>query len=575
MSASANYPPPEAIARFLAPTTRHTRRIELYEQDAVTRWSRDTTLRLKSGGVTIDGDRDERRTLDIVLDNSDNTLQNAPGELWYDKVVKVFRGVHLNKATRVPRILVLADKTGQEETSESFRQAAVSSGFGNVQVNTLVSTWDVVSQYDIIVGLANATSTQVDLLTQAYRSGKSVFVMDSVAVAWIPKTFTNYISFVNSFTPNIAPSVNQPNQVAQGWEQFSMTSEATTTVYNVTQDNWTAVGTTSGSNFTRIGTAEDAARGGKAVAIFPVIDYQQYDEPEFVAFIASALMWLNPLVEVEYWETQVGEFMIDRITEPHFPHEVRITGRDYAKKCKASKFTQATQFDPGYNLESLISQLASNAGIQKRQLPATDVVVGRTFYFDRGVSRWDAMKEIATAYNYDLFFNAQGYLVLKKFSDPSTDAPVFYIQTGKDGQIASYEKSTSDARLYNHVLVTGESSDSDVLPVWATAVNDDPRSPSRRSEIGDRLYEYTSSFITTTAQAQSVADSFLAVHSLEEFELNFETLMLPWMEAGELIGFIDPRPAKGDPTVFLLTNLTIPLALGPMGGTARRVTNTG
>jgi hypothetical protein len=77
--------------------------------------------------------------------------------------------------------------------------------------------------------------------------------------------------------------------------------------------------------------------------------------------------------------------------------------------------------------------------------------------------------------------------------------------------------------------------------------------------------------ITTTAQAQALADSYLAIHSLEEFDLEFETLFMPWLEAGDILGWIDPDPNPGDPKTFLLSSLTLPLSLSPMSGVGKRV----
>ena len=37
-------PPVEALEKFLGPTTRHTRRVEIYEADGETRWEKDTVL---------------------------------------------------------------------------------------------------------------------------------------------------------------------------------------------------------------------------------------------------------------------------------------------------------------------------------------------------------------------------------------------------------------------------------------------------------------------------------------------------------------------------------------------------
>jgi hypothetical protein len=785
----SDYPPPEAIEKFLAPTTRHVRRVEIYEQDAVTRWTKDTTLRLKSGSVNIEYGRDERRTLDLVLDNSDGVLENAPGEFWYDKIIKVFRGVQVNETVRVPQILVLSDKAGGDSIAAGLRSVLVNAGFGDVQVNVLADTSVEIAPYDIIVGLSNATGGQITLMVNAYREGKSVLVLDSDAVAFgsavvtgevgstvSPGTFTpvanlshpvaqgwstfsllGSIASSDTFTRTVSSSwgsttsgqawsttggvatdfsVNgsygemllttiaareatlsgislqnldltvdvQCSQLAAGapiqaWAQtrrvdasnyylaiasfntsgqidvaiqkrvtgtftqlgitnavvsaysttafyrlrfrvigttlqaklwpatdtepaawtvtatdssfaaaggitfrgapnagntntnpairfdnFSVTNEAAapgdTTAYNfsaVTSDTITPIALVgSGSSTARVAALEDTAgQGGKAVIVSALLNSGSFANAEFGKMLASAVSWLNPVTTISTWETQIGEFMIDRISEPNFPHEVKITGRDYAKKCMNSKFAYATQFSGDYALEALISAIASNAGIVKKQLPVTGVVVGKTFHYDRGTSRWEAMKDIATAYNYDLYFNAQGYLVMAPFVDPSTEAPILYIETGTEGQIASYEKSTTDTRIYNFVVVTGESSDSTVPNVYAIAQNTDPSSPTNIDEIGERVYTYTSSFITTTQQAQDVADKFLAIHSLEEFELSFDSLILPWLEVGQILGWIDPNPAAGDPNAFLLTGLTFPLSLGPMSGSARRLTIVG
>jgi hypothetical protein len=175
-----------------------------------------------------------------------------------------------------------------------------------------------------------------------------------------------------------------------------------------------------------------------------------------------------------------------------------------------------------------------------------------------------------------LFFNAQGYLVLRLALDPVLSPVAYTIQTGPIvGNLTGYTKSVNDTRIYNHILVTGESADQETVPVWAEALNTEPSSPTRISELGDRLYQYTSSFITTTAQAQTVADNFLKIHALEEFNLDFSSITFPWLEAGEIVEFIDPRPSPGQPTRFLLSSITLPLGLGPMSGNAKRVTVVG
>lgn len=276
------------------------------------------------------------------------------------------------------------------------------------------------------------------------------------------------------------------------------------------------------------------------------------------------------------WETQLGEFMIDRISEAHFPYVVAISGRDYTKKLLLSKFTVTTAFSEGAAIETVIKTIAQNGGITKFIFPISGHTLGKDYYFERGVSRWEAMKDIASGFGYELFFDAQGYLVMREYQDPVTAPYAALLATGPSiGNLVSYEKSLNDSRIYNHILVTGETSDAGIPPVSAEALNTEPSSPTRIAAIGDRLYQYTSAFITTELQAQDVADKFLKVHSLEEFDLNFEAIALPWLDVGEIVRFDDPRPSAGQPDRFLLSNLSIPLGLGGMSGNGKRVTVVG
>lgn len=372
------FPPQEVIAEFTSPLTRHTRRIEIYEADGTTRWEGERYNRLKEGAISVAYDRDERRTLEVTLDNRDGALTSQPGGFWYDKVIKAFRGVEIRS----------------EATRAALRR--------------------------------------------------------------------------------------------------------------------------------------------------------------------------------DTWEVQVGEFMIDRIANANFPREVKVTGRDYTKKCMGSKFLHATQFDAGQKLEGIIAAIAGSAGVTKRVLPPTGITIDRDFFFDADVTRWEAIKELAESHNYEVYFDATGYLAMREFRDPSEESPLLTIKSGQDGQLASYEKSTSDANIYNSVIVLGESSNTEVANVYATAKNNDPRSPTSIDKLGERTHRYSSAFIEKESQAQELANSLLSVGAAESYELSFETLLMPWLEVGEVLGWDDP---EGERTFarFLLTDIDLPLTLGPMSGQGKRM----
>jgi hypothetical protein len=273
------------------------------------------------------------------------------------------------------------------------------------------------------------------------------------------------------------------------------------------------------------------------------------------------------------WEYQIGEFISDDISSQNFPHTVGVKGRDYTKKLLLSKFPAPTMFVQGTSIERVIRDVATNGGISKFQLPVTGKTLGKDFLFDKGTTRWKCISDICSAYGYEIFFDPRGYLVMREFLDPVASAVAFTFQTGPSvGNIARFSKKTNDSRIYNHVVVTGASSDSAAPPVWAEAINTEPSSPTNTTLLGDRVYEFASPFITTKDQAQDTADKFLKIHALEQFEITIDSLVFPWLEANTITRFVDPDPNPTDPDRFLLTSFGIPVKLGSMSSSASRVT---
>jgi hypothetical protein len=319
------------------------------------------------------------------------------------------------------------------------------------------------------------------------------------------------------------------------------------------------------STLSYTGIAEENSQGGRW---FHYHDYV-YNAQSNVMH-RRAFDWLDDTRDRTYsYETQIGEFMIDEISHGSGVDTVKVKMRDYVKKCKLNGFKTAVTFKAGQDLDVVVRALAANAGLTKVQIGDTGKRLGRDFLYESGTDRWSAMKELATSYGFDLYFNAQGVLVMPLFEDPATKAPLFTFKTGSGGSLVSYEKTTNDTRIYNHIIVIGQAANQ--TPIYAEAINNVAKSPTSVGEIGDRVYRYNSSYITTYDQALATAKSFLARNALEEFSVSLESIAIPWLEAGHVVNFIDPDPAPGDPTKFLLTDLTMPLGLGSMSGTARRV----
>lgn len=269
------------------------------------------------------------------------------------------------------------------------------------------------------------------------------------------------------------------------------------------------------------------------------------------------------------WEVQTGEFMIDSIDSQHHPHTIQITGRDYTKKLQNSKFGAATTFLAGTSLEKIVRALAVNGGVTRLYIPATSRTLDVDVTFEANSSRWDAIASLGTAYGFEAFFTATGVFTFREYQDPVVSPEVFTFQTGAESNISTIGKRCGDARLFNHVKVTGGSAST--ATVVADAINDDPFSPTSTVRIGERVYSYESQLITDYWQALDVARKFLRIMALEEYEVNLDTLFLPWLDVGQIVKVLDPDADEDQPTKFLLSTMSLPLQLAAMQVTAKRV----
>lgn len=271
------------------------------------------------------------------------------------------------------------------------------------------------------------------------------------------------------------------------------------------------------------------------------------------------------------WYTQVGEFMIDRISEKHFPPgELQVTGRDYVKKLLNSKFRYTTAYPPTDYIEDVVQSIAFAAGVRKFDLPVTNRVLDVQATFEQGVTRWEAIKQVCVSASYEPFFRPDGTLTMKLYADPSSTPAEETFNVGANGVLVSYDKQASDNRLRNVVVVAGESTDT--IPVTRVAANHEAGSPTSVEEIGERVELITSPLITTATQAQQLADNMLSVNKLEEFNINFASLVFPWLDVGVVIDI--PSVDNGSAyysTRYLLSSLNIPLGLGPMTANGKRI----
>jgi hypothetical protein len=547
-----------------------TRRVEIYESDAVTLWNAEVGSRLQEGSVTVNYGDNERRTVDVTLRNDDNLLRSQPGGFWYDKVLKLYRGVSWNPALVEPTAAIIEAQGGE---AAAFRLAGTiaRSGIPNAIVRLDVPSFSDLLAYDTIVSFTGTNATTNPLLLQElYNAGKNVITI-SVANG------TSVVPFFASQT-NVSETIgiSQPataTALSPGW-----TTEArgvgtgpfpTALQHGATSVSRYQLGS---SAYVITGSIGTNAAGGKWFDLhLPSVNATQT-----LILFANGIKWIRGIGTLETWETQIGEFVIDGINGDYFPSSVKVTGRDYVKRVVNSKVETAVSFAADTSLYTFVRAIASNAGIRKFRLANMTETLGTIMSFDRGTPRWDIIRQAAHAHGYEIFFDPEGYLVTRKFLDPTLSAESNVFSTGTDGNLATLTRSVNDTRIYNHVVVYGDPpSGEERMPYYGVAINTEPSSPTNVDRIGDRYYSYASTFFTSSQQCQEYADRLLKLHALESFELSFTSINYPWMEAGEIARVIDPKAVATDPTKYLVDSITIPLALGPMSFTGKRVTIVG
>lgn len=579
----ANMPDFEIQEAFLAPTSRMIRRVEIFEQDGTTPWREDLWPHVLVGGsVTVDYDRDERRNFDIELDNSTGELNPKAGGLWYDKIFKVFYGIKLDQEERDIRIAVIEEWNSPGQ-AQQLKLLLSSCGVPIVHFMPMVTRYDEVQDYDVIVSISNDYPRKMTLLNECFKNGKSILTFaPNCTVGQLPLLLgTVGAAPVTAASERVVTPSSIVHPLTVGWSDWS--TAAGTTYRKIITAATGAVGFATGTDEDNgaglMGIGYQDFGGARWVhtnkADFMLSSFGSSDPVHMEAFAryaCRAATWANPYTPKDNWEAQLGEFLADGISDSSANNDrIKVVGRDMTKRCINSKFVTATTFKSTQPIEEVIKAVASNAGITKLDIPPTGTTLGKDQTWERDTSRWEVIKEIAQANNYEIYFNARGYLTMRKYLDPLLSPPALHLTTGLGGNLVSRGAKTSDSKLFNHVVVVGESSDSKVPPVYAEAVNDNPSSSSNRAEIGDRVTIITSSLITDRYQAQALAESTLAVSSLEEFELQFTCTLLPWVEPGEIIQMENTQDRYWGPDRYLLSSLTLPLDLSPMSGTGKRI----
>jgi hypothetical protein len=543
-----------------------TRRVEVLESDGETYWNNGLGDRLVDGSVNLAYGDAERRSLDITFRNDDNLLRSTPNGFWYDKIIKVYRGVKYNPNVVTPTVAIIEAVNGLSGSGALISYLARLGLPGAVYKGDGTLSLDDLMQYDIIVSWkGTAASTQGSLLQELYNRGRNVV---TISVANTAAVVPHLASVTNKTDDWGISQMPNPTSLGAGWTTEGVGGSVAGTAAAAVGAGAVAVARWLMNDATYAITASVAINGndGKWFDLhLPALGSTNTRQ-----LFANVVGWFKE--DYGNWEAQLGEFAIDGISNPYFPSQVKVTARDYVKKCANSKIEQAMTFSSTTTVETLITALAANAGIKKFRLVSMPEMIGSAMSFDRGTPRWDVMVAAAKTQGYEIFFDQEGYLTTRPYLDPTLSPENYVFKTGVEGNLASIDRAVNDSRIYNHIAVYGDPASSETrMPYFGEAKNTNPASPTRISRIGDRFYSFASTFFTSQMQTETYAKRLLGIHALESFELSFQAINYPWLEVGEIARVEDPKAVATDPTKYLVDTGTIPLGLGPMSFTGKRV----
>lgn len=291
------------------------------------------------------------------------------------------------------------------------------------------------------------------------------------------------------------------------------------------------------------------------------------------------------------YEIPLGCFMPDGFSADHFPNLLRVTGRDFNKKLTQGTVGRTHTYFKGTPFGEAVEDLTRWA-----QIPASRVfwsgegsdptavygnALKKRFVFERGaISYYEALDQMAKSFNGTSYFmfNAWGLMRARRHRDILSDPPIARFDVGPGGNLVKYAKSADDSMIKNHIIVINEGTNETELFV-GRAWNNSSGHPTSRQRIGERARTIRVNSLTSNQECIDYAVEVLSVSALEAFSVSFDSLVMPWPDLGpgqyayldvnNVMQFYDGSGTEN----FSLTDLTIPLRIGRMTGTMKRLTN--
>lgn len=252
----------------------------------------------------------------------------------------------------------------------------------------------------------------------------------------------------------------------------------------------------------------------------------------------------------------LGYFRINSVEQDDAPDgPIRVAAQDRMGGIVAARLIAPVQFPAtatyGDVMTELVNEVYPWATIEWDDDTDTDAL-GRALIAEQ--DRFAFLNELVTGRGKIWYWDHRGVLVIRELPDPG--AAVWEVASGAYGVLLGMGREISDEGVYNAVVVSGEALDT-VAPPTAVAYDNNPDSPTYWSgDFGKVPRFYTSSFITTTAQAQTTANAMLRENLGVPYNVDFQSIVNPALEPWDPISV----RLRGRTETHVVSRLTVPLS---------------
>lgn len=286
-------------------------------------------------------------------------------------------------------------------------------------------------------------------------------------------------------------------------------------------------------------------------------------QPLFMDNVIRIWLGLSLAGVIEY--CPLGTFRINRVYADTESRTIEVDGQDFWKSFSWG-LRQSVRFAPGSSLNSMISTLASIAGISSVTLdPAGDGVhlqsaPAPSLKFRRGMRIGDAFAVLANDFGWEFPFDVFGTLVTRPSLAIDQQPSVFTLMDTHNCFTRARGGQEDSPDIFNHVGVS--STDPAFPPAYGEARDDDPTSPTYvAGTFGDRYHEEELDWIQSDGQAAQAARNILRRNLYLTKPVEIDTNPLPHLDVQD-VGALTVADLKLAGASYFIDSITIPLDRG-------------